>query len=88
LLDFCLNSIPNPNPTPQKVHPPMQNEHEDAMEENEWVHEGSKGCCKINVCTSSYAAKWLLHRHLDQTHGLQMQLGRSWHPSIHLGCLR
>jgi hypothetical protein len=34
-LDFFVDSIPNPNPTPQKVHPPMQNEHGNVMEENE-----------------------------------------------------
>jgi hypothetical protein len=66
----------------------MQDEHGDVMEENEWVHEGSRGCCKVNACTSFYAAKWLLHKHLDQTHGLQMQLGRFRHPSIHPGSFR
>jgi hypothetical protein len=50
----------------------MQNEHGDAKQENEWVHEGLRGCYKMNACTSSYAAKWSLRKHLDQTHGLQM----------------
>jgi hypothetical protein len=45
-------------------------------------------CCKVNACTSFYVVKWLLHRHLDQTHGLQMQLGRFRRPSIHPGDLR
>jgi hypothetical protein len=57
------------------------------MEENEWIHESSRGCCKVNACTSVYVAKWMLQRHLDQTNGLQMQLGRFKHPSIHLGVL-
>jgi len=52
------------------------------MEENEWVHEGSRRCCKVNACTSFYVAKRLFHRHLDQTHGLQTQLGRFRCPSI------
>jgi hypothetical protein len=57
------------------------------MEENEWVHEGSRGCCKVNACTSSYA-KWLFHKHLNQTHGLQMQLGRYERPPTHLEGLK
>jgi len=61
----------------------MQDEHGDAMEENEWVHESSKRWCKVNVCASSYAAKWFLCKHLDQTHVLQMQLSRSECPPIH-----
>jgi hypothetical protein len=63
---FCgFNSKPlNPNPTPQEVPPPMQDEHGDAMLENEWVHESSKGCCKVNACIGSYVAKWLLHKHM------------------------
>ncbi len=69
---FFINSIPNPNPTPQKVPHPMQDEHGDAMEKNEWVHEGSKTCCKVNACSNSYATKWLLCKHLDQVDGLQM----------------
>ncbi len=52
------------------------------MEEIEWVHEGSRWCCKVDACTSFYAAKWLFHRHLDQTHGHQMQVGRFGRPSI------
>jgi hypothetical protein len=75
MLNFFVNYVPNSNHAPQKVFPSMQDEHGDAMEENEWVHEGSRACCKVNVCTNSYATKF--HKHLDQTHGLQMQLGRS-----------
>ncbi len=55
---------------PQEFLPLMQYEHGDAMKENEWFLEGLKGCCKVNACTSSYAGKWLFHKHLDQTHGL------------------
>jgi hypothetical protein len=41
------------------------------MEENEWVHEGSRGCCNVNACTSSYEAKWLFCRHsgVDASYG-------------------
>ncbi len=66
----------------------MQDEHGDEMEENEWIHEGSRRYCKVNACPSFYVAKWLFHKHLDQTHGLQMQLGKSRCPSIHHGGLK
>ncbi len=56
----------------QKVLHPMQDEHGDAMEENEWIHEGSRTCCKLNACNNSYAAKRLICKHLDQTNCLQM----------------
>jgi hypothetical protein len=41
------------------------------MENNEWVHEGSRGCCNVNACTSFYATKWLFCRHLgvDASYG-------------------
>jgi len=55
------------------------------MEDVEWVHEGSRWVCKINGCTDSYAAKWLLHRHLDNKHGLHLEVGKFGCPSIHLG---
>jgi hypothetical protein len=54
LLDFFVDTVPKPNLVPQEVPPPMQYEHGDAMEQNEWFHEGLKG----------------FHKHLDQTHGL------------------
>jgi hypothetical protein len=54
------------------------------VEENEWVYESSRGCCKVNACISFYAAKWLFRRHLDQTYGLQMQLCKFGYPYIHL----
>jgi hypothetical protein len=41
-LDFFVDLVPNLDPTPQEVLLPMQDEHADAMENNEWVHEGSK----------------------------------------------
>jgi hypothetical protein len=41
-LDFFVDLVPNLDPTPQESFPPMQDEHGDAMELNEWVHEGSK----------------------------------------------
>jgi hypothetical protein len=61
----------------------MQNEHGDVMEKNEWVHEGSRWCCKVNACTRFYAPKWLFCRNLDQKHGFQMQLNGFGGPSIH-----
>jgi hypothetical protein len=82
LLDFFVNTVPNLDLVPHEVPPPMQYEHGDAMGKNEWLHEGLRGCCKVNACISSYAGKWLFHKHLDQTHGLYMQLGRSRHSSI------
>jgi len=81
---FFVDSIPNLDPMSQKVLHPMQDEHGDAIEENEWVHEcsrTSRACYKVNACNNSYAAKWLLCKHLDQTNGLQMQLDRFGHPS-------
>ncbi len=65
LLNFLLDLVPNPDPMSQKVHPPMQDEHGDAMEEFEWVHEGLKRCYKMNACTSSYVAKWLFCKHFN-----------------------
>jgi hypothetical protein len=50
---------------PQKVPPLIQNEHGDAMKDNEWAHEGSKWCYKVDACISFYAAKWLFHKHLE-----------------------
>jgi hypothetical protein len=81
-VGFFCRLILNSNRTLQKLPLPMQDEHRNAMEENEWVHESSKRCCKVNACTSSYATKRLFCKHLDQTHGLHMQLGRFGHPSI------
>jgi hypothetical protein len=66
----------------------MQDEHGDVMEENEWVHEGSRACRKVNACNNSYVAKWLFCKHLDQANGLQMQLGRFERPSTHPKGLR
>jgi hypothetical protein len=41
-----LNAIPSlvvPDFTPQKV-PPIQDEHGNVMEDNEWAHKGSRWC--------------------------------------------
>jgi len=57
------NAIPSsivPNFGPQEVLPPIQDEHGNAMEDNEWAYKGSRWCCKLDACTSSYEAKWLL----------------------------
>jgi hypothetical protein len=32
-----------------------------AMEDADWVHEGSRWKCKINGCTDAYVAKWWLN---------------------------
>jgi hypothetical protein len=55
---FFIIFIPNPNHARQEIPPQMQDEHGDAIEENEWVHEGLRRCCKVNACTGSYATKW------------------------------
>ncbi len=52
-----------------------------AMEDANWVHEGSKWKCKINGCTNVYATKWLFRQHLDSKHGLRMELSKSGCPS-------
>ncbi len=57
----------------------------DAMENVDWVHEGSRWKCKINGCTNAYAAKWLLCQHLDNKHGFRMEVGKSGCPSIRVG---
>ncbi len=56
-----------------------------AMEDADWVHERSKWKCKINGCTNAYVAKWLLRQHLDNKHGLRMELGKSGCPSTCVG---
>jgi hypothetical protein len=55
------------------------------MKDADGVHEGSKWKCKINGCTNAYVAKWLLHQHLDNKHGLRMELGKYGRPSICVG---
>jgi hypothetical protein len=56
-LDFFVDLVPNLDPTPQKKFLPMQDEHGDAMEENEWVHESSKTvlhdeCTHTSLCAA------------------------------------
>jgi hypothetical protein len=46
-----------------------------AMEDADWVHKRSRWKCKINGCTNTYAAIWLLHQHLNNKHGLCMDVG-------------
>jgi len=53
LVEFFVDLVLNLDPAPQKVLPPMQDEHGDVMEENEWVHESSRRCCKVNACINS-----------------------------------
>ncbi len=53
-----------------------------AMEDANWMQEGSRWNCKINGCTDIYAAKWLFHQHLDNKHKLHMEVGKFGHPSI------
>jgi len=59
-----------------------------AMGDADWVHEGSKWKCKINGCTNAYATKWLFRQHLDNKHGLRMELGKSGCPFTRVGGLR
>ncbi len=59
-----------------------------AMEDANWVHEGSRWKCKINGCTNAYATKWLLRQHLDNKHGLRMEVGKYFRPSTRVGGLR
>jgi len=78
------NVVPSsvvPNPTPQKVLLPIQDEHGDAMEDSEWVHKGLRWCCKVDACTSSYAAKWLFRQHLERTNPFKCKSGNQ---GIHL----
>ncbi len=56
-----------------------------AMEDADLVHESSRCKCKINGCIDAYVAKWLLHQHLDNKHRLRMEVGKSGHPSTHVG---
>jgi hypothetical protein len=87
----CFNAIPSsivPNLARQKVIPLIQNENGDVIEDNEWVHKGSRWFCKVDACTCFYAAKWLCCQHLEQTHSLRMQAKKSRCPSTHLGMPR
>ncbi len=56
-----------------------------AMEDADWVHEGSRWRCKINGCIDAYVVKWLLHQHLDNKHGLCMEVGKYGRPYTHVG---
>ncbi len=56
-----------------------------AMEDEDWVHERSKWKCKINGCTDTYVAKWLLCQHLDNKHRFHMEVSKYGHPSTHVG---
>jgi hypothetical protein len=47
------------------------------MKDADWVCEGSRWKYKINGCTNAYVVKWLLHQHLDNTHELCMEVGKS-----------
>jgi hypothetical protein len=80
-----LNAIPSLvvlDTAPQKVPPLIQNEHKDAMEDNEWAHEGSKWCCKVDACISSYVAKWLIRKHLSEHTHFKYKMGNQGCPSI------
>jgi hypothetical protein len=62
-----LDTIPSSivlNTAPQEVPLLIQDEHGNALEDNEWAYEGSKWCCKVDACINSYASKWLFHKHL------------------------
>jgi hypothetical protein len=55
-----------------------------AMEDVDWIHKGSRWVCKINGYINSYVVKWLLHCHLDNKHGLHLEVGQSSLPFTHL----
>jgi hypothetical protein len=40
---------------------------------------------QINGCTNAYAVKWLFRQHLDNKHGLRMELSKFGRPSTHVG---
>jgi hypothetical protein len=79
----AIPSIVVPYFAPQEVPLQIQEKHGDVMEDSEWAHKGSRWCCKVDACISSYVTKWLFHQHLEQTHSFQMQVGKSRCPSIH-----
>ncbi len=56
-----------------------------AMEDVDWVHEGSRWKCKINGCTDAYAAKWLLCQHFGQETWALHEVGKFGRPSTHVG---
>jgi hypothetical protein len=70
--------------TPQKVPLPIQDESGNV---SEWAHKSLRWFCKVDACTSSYVAKWMLCQDLEQTHSFRMQAGKSRRPSTHLGGL-
>ncbi len=55
------------------------------MEDVDWVHKRSRWKCKINGCTDTYVVKWLFRQHLDNKHGLCMEVGKSSSPSTRVG---
>ncbi len=56
-----------------------------AMEDVDWMHKGSRWKRKINGCTNVHAVKWLFCQHLDNKHGLHMEVGKYSCPFSHLG---
>jgi len=85
--------VANPNAIPsldvldralQKVLLPIQDESGNV---SEWAHKSLRWFCKVDACTSSYVAKWMLRQDLEQTQSFQMQARKSRHPSTHLGGL-
>ncbi len=56
-----------------------------AMENVNWVHEGSRWICKFNGCINSYTAKWLFCQHLDNKYSHHMEAGKYGHPFTRVG---
>ncbi len=50
---YAILSSIVPNLAPQELLLPIENEHGDVMEDNEWVHKGSRWCYKVDACTNS-----------------------------------
>jgi hypothetical protein len=55
------------------------------MEELHGFTRDKRWICIGNVCIDSCAIKWLLHQHLDKTHGFHMEVGKFGHPLFIFG---
>ncbi len=56
-----------------------------AMEDVNWVLEGSRWICNFNGCIDSYMVKWLYRQHLDNKHSHHMEASKYGRPSTCVG---
>jgi len=49
--------------------------------DKEWIKNGSKWQCKINIFIITYSTKWLLIKHLKEVHGLVAENPKLGKPS-------